>query len=284
MRRELERVVTGSIRMPRFRAGRAQAADTQEGFAVIAPSVILDAGRSRPRDLIIEGRIAAEVSLHGHNVSIGERGSVDADLYGSSIRVAGQVRGNLFGEVQVVIRRSGSVRGNITAPSVILEDGADFKGSIEMAGGLGYNGGRADISETDHGVALVSAHRLPARAQSMSSDEQPESRGAIRVEQRLEIQYASDCPPIKAQVQDLSETGMYLDTDQALPAGSVLEFELRLPDAEAATPVKGSAVVVWSGPTGMGVEFRELDEAVRERLRYFVAAVHFRQPTDLPGS
>ncbi len=270
--------------MPRFRAGRAQAVDAHEGFAVIAPSVILDAGRTRPRDLIIEGRIAAQVSLHGHNVSIGEQGSVDADLYGSSIRVAGAVRGNLFGEVQVVIRRSGSVRGNITAPSVIVEEGADFKGSIEMASGLGYNRGRPGGSETDRQAALPSVRRLPAGAQSMPSDEQPDQRGAIRVEQRLEIEYASDCSPIQAQVQDLSETGMCLDTNQALPAGSVLEFELRLPDADAEAPVQGSAVVVWSGPTGMGVEFSELDEAERERLRQFVAAVHFHQPTDLPGS
>lgn len=115
----------------------------------------------------------------------------------------------------------------------------------------------------------------------MSSEEH---RSSIRIDKRLAIEYSSNCPPLEAFVEDLSETGMYIDVDQALPAGAALEFSLSLPDAEAAVPVKGSAVVVWSAPTGMGVEFTELSDAVRQRIRFFVAAVHFDQPPDLPSS
>ena len=105
---------------------------------------------------------------------------------------------------------------------------------------------------------------------------------AIRVAKRLAIEYSSNCPPIQAFVEDLSETGMYIDVDQALPAGDTLEFSLSLADAEADTPIKGSAVVVWSAPTGMGVEFTDLSDVARERIHFFVAAVHFGQPPDLP--
>jgi c-di-GMP-binding flagellar brake protein YcgR len=115
----------------------------------------------------------------------------------------------------------------------------------------------------------------------MSSEE---TRPAIRVGHRLAIEYSSNCPPIQAFVEDLSETGMYIDVYQATPVGNTLEFSLSLPDLEADTPVKGSAVVVWSGPTGMGVKFTELSDAARERIRFFVAAVHFDQPPDLPAS
>ena len=115
----------------------------------------------------------------------------------------------------------------------------------------------------------------------MSNDEQ---RSSIRVEQRLAIEYSSNCPPIRAFVEDLSETGMFIDIDQTLPAGNTLEFTMSLPDDQAETPIKGSAVVVWSGPTGMGVEFIDLSDAARDRIHYFVAAVHFGQPTDLPRS
>ena len=111
-----------------------------------------------------------------------------------------------------------------------------------------------------------------------------EHRSSIRVEKRLAIEYSSNCPPIQAFVEDLSESGMYIDADHALPAGETLEFTLTLPDGEAETPIKGSATVVWSGPTGMGVEFTELSEAARDRIRFFVAAVHFQQPPDLPTS
>ena len=113
----------------------------------------------------------------------------------------------------------------------------------------------------------------------MATDEQ---RTSIRVEQRLAVEYSSNCPPIQAFVEDLSETGMFVDVDHALPAGETLEFSLSLPDGEAEIPIRGTAVVVWSGPTGMGVEFTDLSDAVRERIHYFVAAVHFGQPTDLP--
>lgn len=115
----------------------------------------------------------------------------------------------------------------------------------------------------------------------MSSEER---RAWIRVEKRLAMEYSSNCPPIQAFVADLSESGMFVDVDQALPAGSTLEFSFSLPDAEAETPVNGSAVVVWSGPSGMGVEFSELSDASRERIRFFVAAVHFDQPPDLSSS
>ena len=115
----------------------------------------------------------------------------------------------------------------------------------------------------------------------MSSDK---PRTSIRVEKRLAIEFSSNCPPIQAFVEDLSETGMYVDVDQALPAGVTLEFSLSLADAEAGTPVEGSAVVVWSGPTGMGIEFTDLSDAARERIRYFVAAVHFGLPPDLASS
>ena len=115
----------------------------------------------------------------------------------------------------------------------------------------------------------------------MSSDEQ---RNSIRVGQRLEIEFSSNCPPIQAFVEDLSEAGMYIDVDHPLPAGEPIEFSLPLPDGQPDTPIKGSAMVVWSGPTGMGVEFTDVTDAARERIHYFVAAVHFGQPTDLPGS
>ncbi len=115
----------------------------------------------------------------------------------------------------------------------------------------------------------------------MPSEEQ---RTSIRAEKRLAVEFSSNCPPIQAFVEDLSVSGMYVDVDQALPAGNTLEFSLSLPDADADTPIKGSAVVVWSGPTGMGVEFTDLSDAGRDRIKFFVAAVHFDQPPDLPSS
>lgn len=67
-----------------------------------------------------------------HIVTISQTGKVKADVYGRSICVEGEVKGNLVGDEQVIIRQSGRVRGNVTAPRVNLENGAKFKGSIDM--------------------------------------------------------------------------------------------------------------------------------------------------------
>ena len=53
-------------------------------------------------------------------------------MHASTVRIEGSVRGDIHGGEKVIIARTGNVRGNITAPRVTLEDGAIFKGSIDM--------------------------------------------------------------------------------------------------------------------------------------------------------
>lgn len=83
-------------------------------------------------DLVIEGRVKGNISLRKHSVTVGESGNVEADITARSIRVAGIVKGNLSGEELVVLLKTGRVEGNIAAASVTLENGATFKGSIDM--------------------------------------------------------------------------------------------------------------------------------------------------------
>ncbi len=85
-------------------------------------------------DLIIEGRVEGRISIKQGSVTVGDKGRVDADIEAASIQVAGTVKGNLTGADRVVLLESGRVEGNITAKSVILENGCRFKGSIDMEG------------------------------------------------------------------------------------------------------------------------------------------------------
>jgi cytoskeletal protein CcmA (bactofilin family) len=65
-------------------------------------------------------------------LTIGPNGKVRADVYAHSIYVDGYVEGDLFGSERVHIRKNAQVRGNVTSPRVSVEDGAKFKGAIEM--------------------------------------------------------------------------------------------------------------------------------------------------------
>ncbi len=112
--------------------------------ASLGPSISLTGNLTGSEDLIIEGSVEGEIMVRDHMVTISESGSVKADIYGRSICVEGKVDGNLVGDEQVVIRRSGRVRGNVTAPRVNLENGAKFKGSIDMQPGSSNSGKKTD--------------------------------------------------------------------------------------------------------------------------------------------
>jgi cytoskeletal protein CcmA (bactofilin family) len=100
--------------------------------ATIGPSIFIKGDLSGDEDLVIEGRVEGKIDLKQHNVTIGKNGRVRADVFGNTVVVEGEVDGNLFAQQQAILRQSGAVRGNITAPRVMLEDGSRFRGSIDM--------------------------------------------------------------------------------------------------------------------------------------------------------
>lgn len=72
------------------------------------------------------------ISLPKNEILIGPDGQVKADLTALKVSIEGRVTGDIRGSERVVIKHSGKVEGNIVAPRVVLEDGCQFKGSVEM--------------------------------------------------------------------------------------------------------------------------------------------------------
>ncbi len=130
---------------------------TGERVARLGPSLVVKGTLAGDEDLLVQGRLDGEISLRQNRVTIGESGRVKADVYSKSICVEGEVNGNLFGEEEVVIRRSGKVRGNVTAPRVTLENGAKFKGSIDMQPG-------SEGKDTESAKAGKGKANAPARS------------------------------------------------------------------------------------------------------------------------
>src|SRR6059058_2149871 len=97
--------------------------------ATNGPSIFIKGDLSGEEDLVIEGRVEGKVDLKQNNVTVGKNGRVKADVFGKVVTVEGEVDGNVFAAEQAILRQSGAIRGNITAPRVILEDGSRFKGS-----------------------------------------------------------------------------------------------------------------------------------------------------------
>ncbi len=100
--------------------------------AVIGPGIEIIGDVKASVDLKINGHIKGSIVESSHNVEIGESGKVKANISAKMVVVAGALEGNITGNEKVLISKTGRVRGNIVAPRVQLEDGALFKGSIEM--------------------------------------------------------------------------------------------------------------------------------------------------------
>lgn len=88
-------------------------------------------------DLLVEGEVNGTITLSDNELVIGGSGKVQANLSAKTVRIEGEVRGDVEGKERVVICASGDVQGNVTAPRVMLEDGGRFKGSIDMGGPKG---------------------------------------------------------------------------------------------------------------------------------------------------
>lgn len=100
--------------------------------ATVGSSIAIKGDLVGEEDLAVHGRIEGTVTLKQNSLLVGKDGHIKADVRARVIIVEGRVEGGLFGDEQVIIKKSGVVQGNIEAPRVALEDGCKFKGSIEM--------------------------------------------------------------------------------------------------------------------------------------------------------
>jgi cytoskeletal protein CcmA (bactofilin family) len=87
---------------------------------------------SGDEDLSIDGSLERPIRLEGRNVTIGTSAKLTADIVAREVVVYGSIKGNLHARDRIEIKKDGSVVGDITTARILIEDGAYFKGSIEI--------------------------------------------------------------------------------------------------------------------------------------------------------
>jgi cytoskeletal protein CcmA (bactofilin family) len=135
------------------------------GTATIGPSINIKGELSGNEDLVIQGNVEGTITLKQNNLTIGLDGKVNANIEAHIITVEGTLKGDILGEDKVIIKKTGNVHGNISAPRVSLEDGAKFKGSMDM------DGKRSGSAESRKDAASASVFKLdnkPAVAEKAS--------------------------------------------------------------------------------------------------------------------
>ena len=87
---------------------------------------------SGDEDLLIDGSVEGLVQLDERRLTIGATAKVTADIIAREVVVYGAVKGNLRAKDRIEIKKDASVNGDLTTARIMIEDGAYFKGSIEI--------------------------------------------------------------------------------------------------------------------------------------------------------
>lgn len=111
---------------------RGPQAEKSTPVATIGPKIRFKGELVGEEDLLVQGKVEGTIDLKGHKLTVGEKGVLHANVSAKMVTIEGRVEGDVFGEECIAIRASSHVQGNIKAERVILEDGAKFRGSIDM--------------------------------------------------------------------------------------------------------------------------------------------------------
>src|SRR5687768_18599762 len=112
---------------------QAKGPDRQETSKVnIGKSVVIKGELNGSEDLTIEGQVEGKIELRQNVLTIGANGRIKAQVFAKAVIILGEVTGNVTATEKVDIRDNGSVDGDIAAPRVAIDEGAHFRGSIDM--------------------------------------------------------------------------------------------------------------------------------------------------------
>ena len=98
----------------------------------IGKSVLIRGELSGSEDLYLDGEVEGNVSLVLHSLIVGPHGRVRANIHAKDVVVHGRVDGNIRGEDKVELRRTAVLTGDISTQRIVIEDGAFFKGAIDI--------------------------------------------------------------------------------------------------------------------------------------------------------
>jgi cytoskeletal protein CcmA (bactofilin family) len=102
------------------------------GAATIGKAVMIKGQIFSREDLVIDGEVEGTVEAHDHRVTVGPNGKVQASVKAREIVVLGAINGNVEAADKIDIRKEARLVGDIKTSRIVIEDGAYFKGSIDI--------------------------------------------------------------------------------------------------------------------------------------------------------
>jgi cytoskeletal protein CcmA (bactofilin family) len=134
-------------------APRGVTTNHQQEQATIGKSLVVKGEVTGSESLYVDGRVEGIINLPGNRVTVGRNGQVQADITAREIVVLGAVTGNLTASDRVEVRSEGSLTGDVSCQRISIEDGAFFKGGIDVRKPAGKENGSAHREELTSAMA-----------------------------------------------------------------------------------------------------------------------------------
>jgi cytoskeletal protein CcmA (bactofilin family) len=99
---------------------------------IIGENIIIEGSISGEEHLVIEGSMKGTIELKKHNFAIGSKGRFEGEIQAQKVSISGDMNGSVKAQDKIRITKEADFIGEIRAKSIAVEDGAYFKGSIEL--------------------------------------------------------------------------------------------------------------------------------------------------------
>lgn len=103
-----------------------------KGSATIGKNVTITGQIFSREDLYVDGEVEGTIELAENKLTIGANGKVKAGIHAREVVIIGSVQGDVEATERVDIRKDARLVGNIKTARIVIEDGAIFKGSIDI--------------------------------------------------------------------------------------------------------------------------------------------------------
>jgi len=120
------------VQQPAYEAPRTTPTATVGEQASISKGLSIKGEITGTESLFIDGRVEGSISIPGNRVTVGKNGVVTASISAREIVVLGKLKGNVSATDRVDIRAEGALTGDVAAARISIEDGAFFKGGIDI--------------------------------------------------------------------------------------------------------------------------------------------------------
>lgn len=107
------------------------AAPRSGAHTLIGSSIVIDGEISGDENLVVQGTVKGRISLR-ESLFVESSGVIEADIETATVEVSGQVTGNIVASDKVELKADCKVVGDIRAPRILIADGAQFKGNVDM--------------------------------------------------------------------------------------------------------------------------------------------------------